>query len=474
MSHKKKSVPLQSSISVQEPGKRPNLKALPPASKYKPYLERFDVELPDRRWPDRTMSAAPTWCSVDLRDGNQALVNPLSLEQKLRFYHYLVAMNFKEIEISFPAASAVEFDFTRLLIEQKLVPEDVNPQVITQARDQLIDKTFEAIVGARQAIVHLYNSTSEVQRRVVFKLPDNEIIRIAVNGTKRVLKRARECDTQVTLQYSPESFTGTELWFARDICRAVIDVWEPSAERPLIINLPATVEVSTPNVHADQIEWMIRQFEDITEHLTFSVHTHNDRGTGVASAELALLAGATRVEGTLFGNGERTGNVDLITMALNLYAQGVDPELHLGDLQAIQQLACEMTELPIHPRHPYAGELVFTAFSCSHQDAVSKGLLALKTGASHEWEVPYLSIDPADIGRTFESLVRINSQSGKGGIAYVLESSFGYSLPKKMHPEVSAAVQFATEQSGKELSLEDVFRIFEEVFLDPANAQLSL
>lgn len=448
--------------------------ALPPGSRYRQYLHEFTVSLPDRTWPERMLEKSPVWCSVDLRDGNQALKNPLTLEQKVELFQVLVAIGFKEIEISFPAASAVEYDFTRLLIEENLIPDQVMPQLLTQARAPLIDRTFQAIEGAKQAIVHLYNSTSEAQRRIVFDKSKKEITTIATDGVRQIIECCKDSDVAVTLQYSPESFTGTELPFARDICRAVVDLWQPTADRPMILNLPATVEVSSPNVHADQIEWMIRAFEDVRDCVVFSLHTHNDRGTAVASTELALLAGADRVEGTLFGNGERTGNVDILTVALNLYSQGVDPGLCLGDVPKIRQIAERLTELPVHPRHPYAGELVFTAFSGSHQDAVSKGLAALKSGESQRWEVPYLLIDPADIGREYEPLIRINSQSGKGGVAFVLDSSFGYELPKKMHPEVSKCVQAVTEQSGSELSPSAVFTAFEEAFLKLVEPKYSL
>jgi 2-isopropylmalate synthase len=441
------------------------LKALPDHKKYRPYLEQFQVNLAQRTWPENKISAAPTWCSVDLRDGNQALINPLSIEQKLQFFQYLVAINFKEIEIGFPSASTIEFEFTRCLIDNQLIPDDVTPQVLTQARDHLIERSFEALKGCKKAIVHLYNSTSELQRRVVYEKDKKEITAIAVAAVKRIKQLAQTAEFETILEYSPESFTGTELPFAHDICRAVMDEWQPSTKNKLIFNWPATVEMTTPNIYADQIEWMCQQFAAEKESLIFSVHPHNDRGTGIAAAELALLAGANRVEGTLFGNGERTGNVDIVTMALNLFSQGIDPQLVLGDIPGLAEVAGHLTELPVHERHPYAGKLVFTAFSGSHQDAIRKGLSAVKSSTVTHWQVPYLAIDPADIGRAYEPLVRINSQSGKGGVAFILETNFGYLLPKKMHPEVSAIVQSLSERTGREVLSQDVFQAFSEAFL---------
>ena len=442
-----------------------SLRALPNHNKYRPYLEQFQVELPERSWPQNKILKAPTWCSVDLRDGNQALINPLSIEQKLQFFQYLVGLNFKEIEIGFPSASTIEFEFTRCLIDNNLIPEGVIPQVLTQARDHLIERSFAALKGCKKAIVHLYNSTSELQRRVVYQKDQNEITTIAVAAVKRIKELAQDADFETILEYSPESFTGTELPFAADICRAVMDVWQPTSANKLIFNWPATVEMSTPNIYADQIEWMCQQFTAEKDALVFSVHPHNDRGTAVAAAELALLAGANRVEGTLFGNGERTGNVDIITLALNLFSQGVDPQLVLGDIPGLAEITGQLTELPVHERHPYAGKLVFTAFSGSHQDAIRKGLATFKSSKAANWEVPYLAIDPADIGRAYEPLVRINSQSGKGGIAFILETNFGYLLPKKMHPEVSAIVQSLSERTGREVLSQDIFQAFSEAFL---------
>jgi 2-isopropylmalate synthase len=385
-----------------------------PAHRYRAFPP---VTLPDRRWPERTIARPPTWCSVDLRDGNQALVEPMGPERKLRMFEQLVAMGFREIEVGFPSASETELAFLRKIIDEDRVPEEVTLQVLTQARDELIDRTMASIRGARRAIVHAYNSTSTLQRRVVFGQDRAGIVDIAVRGVERVAEAAaRLCDTEVVLEYSPESFTGTELDFALEICEAVISLWQPTRERPLILNLPATVELATPNVYADQVEWFARGLGE-REGVVLSVHPHNDRGTAVAAAELALMAGAQRVEGSLFGNGERTGNVDIVTLALNLMTQGVDPGLDLHDIDSVVRTAEHCTRLPVHPRHPYAGELVHTAFSGSHQDAIRKGLAALEATGSEAWEVPYLPIDPADIGRSYEAVIRINSQSGKGGPA---------------------------------------------------------
>ncbi len=450
------------------------LSPLPGKDRYTHYLDQFQVTLPDRTWPNKRIEKCPTWCSVDLRDGNQALINPLSIEQKLQFFQYLVALNLKEIEIGFPSASSIEFEFARCLIDNKLIPDDVTPQVLTQSRDHLIERTFESLKGTKRAIVHLYNPTSELQRRVVYQKDKKEITDIALQGVKLIKELARNADFEVVLEYSPESFSTTELQFASDICHAVYDVWQPTAHNRLIFNWPTTVEVSTPNVHADQIEWMCRQFADVKDTLVFSVHTHNDRGTGVASTELALLAGANRVEGTLFGNGERTGNLDIVTVALNLFSHGIDPQLNLGDIPALVEMSQHFTELPVHERHPYAGKLVFTAFSGSHQDAIRKGLTALKESNSTKWEVPYLAIDPADIGRAYEPLVRINSQSGKGGVAFVLESQFGYEVPKKMHLEVSRVVQSLSEKTGREVVANEVLQAFKDAFITQANGRYRL
>ena len=424
------------------------------------------VDLPDRQWPSRTLSKAPIWCSVDLRDGNQALIEPMGLERKRRLFDLLVRMGFKEIEVGFPAASQTDYDFVRLLIEEKLIPDDVTIQVLTQAREHLIERSFEAISGARRAIVHLYNSTSTLQRRVVFKKGRDEIIKLAVDGTRRVRDLASGSDTDIVFQYSPESFTGTELDFAVEICAAVGETWGATADAPFVVNLPATVEMSTPNTHADQIEWFCRNVP-ARQSMIVSVHTHNDRGTGVAAAELAMLAGAQRIEGTLFGNGERTGNVDIVTLALNMFSQGINPQLDVGDIQHIVETAEYCTQLPVHPRHPYAGELVFTAFSGSHQDAIKKGMLSRAEAGDRHWEVPYLPIDPSDIGRTYESVVRINSQSGKGGIAYVMKSEFGIDLPRRVQIELSQTIQRITDKTGKEIRARNIMEAFEEEYLSP-------
>ena len=427
--------------------------------KYRPFPA---IDLPDRAWPNRTIDRAPIWCSVDLRDGNQALINPMNLQQKLSLFSLLVDIGFKEIEVGFPSAAAVEFDFTRTLIDHGLIPEGVYPQVLTQARDHLIRRTFDAIEGTPQAIVHLYNSTSELQRRVVFRKDRAAIRRIAVAGTRLVRELAGRTDTKVVYEYSPESFTGTEIDFAVEVCDAVIEAWDPSPERRMIVNLPATVELATPNVYADQIEWFLRRVQR-RDSIILSLHTHNDRGTGVAATELGLLAGGERVEGTLFGNGERTGNVDIVTVALNLYTQGVDPGLELSDLGRLIEVSDACTELPVSPRHPYAGELVFTAFSGSHQDAINKGMTAQGEGL---WEVPYLPIDPTDIGRSYQAIIRINSQSGKGGVAYVMESEFGCQLPKTMQPEVGQVVQALTDRTGREVNAAQIWDAFRREYLE--------
>ena len=426
--------------------------------KYRPFPA---IDLPDRAWPNRTIDRAPIWCSVDLRDGNQALINPMNLQQKLSMFSLLVEVGFKEIEVGFPSAAAVEFDFTRTLIDRGLIPQDVYPQVLTQARDHLIRRTFAAIEGTPQAIVHLYNSTSELQRRVVFRMDRAAIRRIAVDGTRLVRELADRTETGVVYEYSPESFTGTELDFAVEVCDAVIEAWDPSPERRMIVNLPATVELATPNVYADQIEWFLRNVRR-RDDIILSLHTHNDRGTGVAATELGLLAGGQRVEGTLFGNGERTGNVDIVTVALNLYTQGVDSGLDLSDLGRLIEVSDACTDLPVGPRHPYAGELVFTAFSGSHQDAINKGMAAQSGG---RWEVPYLPIDPTDVGRSYQAIIRINSQSGKGGVAYVMENEFGCQLPKTMQPEVGQVVQDLTDRTGREVNAAEIWEAFRREYL---------
>ena len=433
-----------------------------PIEKY----QRFQpIDLPDRQWPSRTITRAPVWCSVDLRDGNQALVDPMDGRRKLHMFETLVDMGFKEIEVGFPSASKTDFDFARKLIKEDRIPEDVTIQVLTQSREPLIRRTFESIEGCRRAILHLYNSTSTLQRRVVFGLDRAGITDIAVSGAKLVRDLAEGMNgSEIVYQYSPESFTGTELDFAVEVCEAVCDVWEPTPERKTIINLPATVEMATPNVYADQIEWFIRNFR-YRESCIISLHPHNDRGTGVAAAELAVMAGADRVEGTLFGNGERTGNVDVVNLAMNLFTQGVDPELDLSDIDRLRGVAEFCNQLPVHPRHPWAGELVYTAFSGSHQDAIKKGMNAMERSNSGLWEVPYLPVDPQDVGRDYEAIIRVNSQSGKGGVAYLLKADHGVDLPRNLQVEFSRVVQDVTDQSGREISSEDIWKLFESEYL---------
>ena len=407
---------------------------------------------------------APAWCSVDLRDGNQALIVPMSLEEKLDFFRFLVKLGFKEIEIGFPAASQIEFDFLRQLVERRLIPDDVTVQVLTQCRDHLLKRTFESIQGIPKAVVHIYNSTSTLQRDVVFHMDREEIKQIAIDGVDMVKKYMKDYDGKVILEYSPESFTGTEMDFALDICNAVQRAWGPTPDNKMIINLPSTVEMTTPNVFADQIEWMSKHLEN-RESIVLSVHPHNDRGTGVAAAELAMLAGADRVEGTLFGNGERTGNVDILTIAYNMFSQGIDPELEIGDIKKIAEVYERCTKMHIDPRHPYAGKLVFTAFSGSHQDAINKGMHALMERKSEIWQVPYLPIDPSDIGREYEPVVRINSQSGKGGVAFVMDSFFGFKLPRGMHKEFADVIQKIAEKQG-EVAPEQIMEEFRIEYLD--------
>lgn len=431
---------------------------------YKRYRKNPVVDYPEREWPNKEITKAPIWCSVDLRDGNQALIDPMVVEEKIEMFQFLIQLGFKEIEIGFPAASQIEYDFLRQLVDRKLIPDDVVVQVLTQCREELIDRTFEAIEGCKQAVVHIYNSTSTLQRDVVFNMDKEHITEIAVKGTLMVKERAAKFPGKIILEYSPESFTGTELDFARDICNAVINTWEPTPENPMIINLPSTVEMNTPNVYADQIEWMIKHL-DRRESVVVSVHPHNDRGTGVASAELAMLAGADRVEGTLFGNGERTGNVDILNVAYNMFSQGINPELNIEHINEIIEIYERCCKLPIHPRHPYAGKLVFTAFSGSHQDAINKGVKALKERQSEIWQVPYLPIDPADIGREYEPIVRINSQSGKGGVAFVMDTYFGFKLPKAMHKEFANVIQSLSEKQG-EVSPEQIMECFSTEYLE--------
>ncbi len=431
---------------------------------YKRYRKNPVVDYPEREWPNKEITKAPIWCSVDLRDGNQALIDPMVVEEKIEMFQFLINLGFKEIEIGFPAASQIEYDFLRQLVDRKLIPDDVVVQVLTQCREELIDRTFEAIEGCKQAVVHIYNSTSTLQRDVVFHMDKEHITDIAVKGTLMVKERAKNFSGKIILEYSPESFTGTELDYARDICNAVINTWEPTPENPMIINLPSTVEMNTPNVYADQIEWMIKHLDN-RESVIVSVHPHNDRGTGVASAELALLAGADRVEGTLFGNGERTGNVDILNIAYNMFSQGINPELNIEHVNEIIEIYERCCKLPIHPRHPYAGKLVFTAFSGSHQDAINKGVKALKERQSEIWQVPYLPIDPADIGREYEPIVRINSQSGKGGVAFVMDTYFGFKLPKAMHKEFANVIQKLSEQQG-EVAPEQIMECFSSEYLE--------
>lgn len=434
-----------------------------PAHKYRPFPT---VSLPHRQWPNRTHTHAPAWCSVDLRDGNQALAQPMSVDEKLEFFDLLVKIGFKEIEVGFPSASQIEFDFCRRLIEENRIPDDVAIQILCQCREDLITRSLEALAGAKRVIFHLYNSTSPAQRRYVFNADRPAIVAIATKAVAFLKERAAPhvaAGMRLQLEYSPESFTSTELDFALEICEAVTDVWQPTPQNKIILNLPATVEYATPNVHADQIEWMCTHLRrrDCT---LVSLHTHNDRGTGVAATELALLAGADRVEGTLFGNGERTGNLDLVVVALNLFTQGIDPKLDFSNINAIREVYERCTRMEIHPRHPYAGELVFTAFSGSHQDAIKKSWEQQKPGAP--WDVLYIPIDPADIGRSYKAIIRINSQSGKGGVAYVLEHEFGYQLPKLMHKEIGRLVNDIADRKGTELTAAEIHDVFRVEYLD--------
>ena len=431
---------------------------------YKRYKRNPVLDYPQREWPNKEIEKAPVWCSVDLRDGNQALIDPMQVDEKIEMFLYLIKLGFRDIEIGFPAASQIEFDFLRKLVDRKLIPDDVRVQVLTQCREELIDRTFESIEGIKNVIVHIYNSTSTLQRDVVFGMGREEIIDIAVKGTRMVKERAAKFPGNIILEYSPESFTGTEMEFAREICTAVQKEWGPTKENPIIINLPSTVEMTTPNVYADQIEWMNKHFED-RESIVLSVHPHNDRGTGVASAELAMLAGADRVEGTLFGNGERTGNVDILNIAYNMFSQGINPELEIEHVNEIIEIYERCCKIPIHPRHPYAGKLVFTAFSGSHQDAINKGVKAMKERNGQYWEVPYLPIDPSDIGREYEPIVRINSQSGKGGVAFIMDIYFGFKLPKAMHKEFANVIQKVSEVQG-EVSPDEIMNKFSEEYLN--------
>ena len=431
---------------------------------YQKYKRFETISLPDRTWPDRHIEKAPTWCSVDLRDGNQALVTPMNIDEKVEMFQKLVELGFKEIEVGFPSASQIEYDFIRKLIDDHLVPDDVTLQVLTQCREHLIRRTFESLKGLDKAIVHIYNSTSVLQRDVVFNKNKEEIKKIATDGCQLVKDLCSEFDGKVILEYSPESFTGTEMDYAVEVCDAVMDVWGASKDNKVIINLPATVEMDTPNVYADQIEWIGRHFKD-RERVILSLHPHNDRGTGVAATELGLLAGADRVEGTLFGNGERTGNVDLVTVALNMYAHGVDPKLDFSHINDIKKMYERVTKMEVPPRQPYAGQLVFTAFSGSHQDAINKGMHKYRERGNKQWEVPYLPIDPADLNRQYEPIVRINSQSGKGGVAFVMDTVFGYHIPKAMQANFAKVVQNISEAEG-EVSPERIFDTFTKEYID--------
>ncbi|MER7166352.1 2-isopropylmalate synthase [Micromonospora sp. NPDC000207] len=465
------------SIARQRPSRMPH-------TRYQPYHEQFQIDLPDRRWPTRRTEVAPRWCAVDLRDGNQALIDPMSPERKRRMFHLLVQMGYKEIEVGFPSASQTDYEFVRQLIEQDLIPEDVTIQVLTQCREHLIERTFEALRGARRAIVHFYNSTSTLQRRVVFGLDRDGVTDIATTGARLCQKYAEihTPDTEIHYEYSPESYTGTELEYALEVCSKVIEVVDPTPDRKLIVNLPATVEMATPNVYADSIEWMHRNLPR-RDSLVLSLHPHNDRGTGVAAAELGLLAGADRIEGCLFGNGERTGNVDLVTLGLNLFSQGIDPQIDFSDIDEIKRAVEYCNQLPVHERHPYAGDLVYTAFSGSHQDAINKGFAALNADAAaagtpvddHTWAVPYLPIDPKDLGRSYEAVIRVNSQSGKGGVAYVMKTEHQLDLPRRLQIEFSGVVQKVTDDDGGEVGPATMWDIFARNYLvdhqvDPAVA----
>jgi len=437
-----------------------------PSTKYKPWGV---IELPDRTWPDRTIDRVPDWCSVDLRDGNQALPIPMGVKEKLEMFDLLCKIGFKQIEIGFPSAAQTEFDFARKLIDEKLVPDGVALQVLTQAREHLIRRSFDSLQGAKKAIIHVYNSTSPMQREITFGMTKDEIKQIAIEGVNLVKKLLPELpETEVQLEYSPESFSDTEVEYALEVCEAVMDAWEPTEQNPIILNLPATVELFTPNVHADQIEWFCRNISERSKAI-ISLHTHNDRGTGTAATELGLLAGADRVEGTLFGNGERTGNLDIVTVALNMYSQGLFPNLNFEKIDEIREIYERTTGMTVHDRHPYGGDLVFTAFSGSHQDAIKKGMDRRSKSIDSnkdQWKVPYLAIDPRDIGRSYEAIIRINSQSGKGGVAYVLSREFGLDLPKAMHPEVGLIMNDKADSESRELAAEEIYETFKEEYLE--------
>ena len=438
------------------------------AQKYRPYPQ---VDLKDRTWPSRTITKAPIWCSVDLRDGNQALIDPMGQDRKERMFNLLLDMGFKEIEIGFPSASQTDFDFARWCVEQGNVPDDVSLQVLVQCRPELITRTFEALEGANKPIVHFYNSTSELQRRVVFGMDRAGIKKIAMDAAKLIRDMADKAGGDYRFEYSPESFTGTELEFSLEVCNAVAEIIQPTTENKLIFNLPATVEMSTPNIHADQIEWMCRNIDN-RDKILISLHPHNDRGTGVAATELALMAGADRVEGTLFGNGERTGNVDLVTLALNMYTQGVDPMLDCSDIERMKKVYEYSNQLRIPERHPYVGELVYTAFSGSHQDAINKGMKAIRKANTPVWEVPYLPIDPQDVGRTYEAIIRINSQSGKGGIAYILQEDYGLNLPRNLQVEFRNVIQAITDKEGKELPARRIYQEFLREYVEQPGGRI--
>ena len=437
-----------------------------PYKKYKPFKS---INLDDRKWPSNTIKEAPLWCSVDLRDGNQALIEPMGSERKNRMFELLCSIGFKEIEVGFPSASQTDFDFVRSLIEDKKIPSDVNIQVLTQSRNELIERTFESLKGAKRAIVHFYNSTSTLQRRVVFKQDKEGIKKIAIDGANKIKNLAlANPETDWSFEYSPESFTGTELEYAAEVCDEVVEILKSVSKNKIIINLPATVEMSSANIYGDQIEWMNRNLKN-RESICLSLHPHNDRGTAVAAAEFGVMAGADRIEGTLFGNGERTGNVDLVTLALNMLTQGIDPNLDFSNINAVMREVEYCNQLPVHPRHPYAGDLVFTAFSGSHQDAIKKGFKAMQQSNQYEWEVPYLPIDPADLGRSYEAVVRINSQSGKGGVAFLLEKDHGVSLPRRLQISMSQKIQKLADESGREIKTSEIWAIFEKEFLQPKN-----
>ena len=436
-----------------------------PFQKYKPFKP---ISLPDRTWPDKVITDAPRWCSVDLRDGNQALIEPMTPNEKQKMYDLLLDIGFTEIEVGFPAASQTDFDFVRKIIEEDRIPDGVTIQVLCQAREELIKRTCEAVTGAKRVIFHLYNSTSTLQRKVVFNKSREEVIKLATDATQIVKDNTRELvasGTALTLEYSPESYTATEMDFAVEICAAVMDVWRPTVDDKIVLNLPSTVEMATPNIYADQIEYFTRHLPN-RENAIISLHTHNDRGTGVAASELGLMAGAERIEGTLFGNGERTGNLDLVTMAMNMFSQGIDPQLYFGEMSKIVEISEECTKIPIHIRQPYAGELVFTAFSGSHQDAIKKGMQFVESGSDSAWEVPYLPIDPSDVGGSYRETVRVNSQSGKGGVAFILENYFGVSLPRSVLLEFSPIVQAISEADGGELKPDVIWQAFVNEFVD--------